>query len=71
MELAYLYASLNGFGISKWRSFFVMGHVALTQLADYSREYRSEGYGIYLVLWLGQLDHTKNPKPDLQGRIPT
>jgi len=36
---------------------------AATQLQNYTREYHSDGLGIYLVLWFGYLEpnHSKNP----------
>lgn len=38
---------------------------ATSQLEDYSRDYRADGYGIYLVLWFGVIPGSrKNPKKD-------
>ena len=43
---------------------------AATQLKNYSEAYRSEGRGIYLVLWFGA-NEKKNPVKSLSGEIPT
>lgn len=41
---------------------------ALDQLQNYTREYRAEGRGIYLVLWFGNIPG-KNP-PGIEGESP-
>jgi hypothetical protein len=41
---------------------------ALDQLQNYTREYRAEGRGIYLVLWFGDIP-SKNP-PGIEGESP-
>lgn len=44
---------------------------ATSQLEDYSREYRADGYGIYLVLWFGHIEGSKkNPRKDPLNRMP-
>ena len=46
---------------------------AISQLEDYTREYRAEGYGIYLVLWFGSIQGSngKNPRKDRMKRVPS
>ncbi len=46
---------------------------AITQLEDYSKEYRAEGFGIYLVLWFSQVSDksSKNPIRNSDGIAPT
>lgn len=45
---------------------------AIDQLEDYSKEYRAEGYGIYMVLWFGVSPKlkNKNPSKDMNGCVP-
>ncbi len=45
---------------------------ATEQLQNYTREYRSDGRGIYLVLWFGYLGprHPKNPHGWKGQRLP-
>jgi hypothetical protein len=44
---------------------------AETQLQDYTKQYKSDGHGIYLVLWFGHLGprNDKNPR-GLNGCVP-